>query len=563
MINKNPYVEVQTSDNSCHEGWDNIVVELQRQIKNQGKKKIIITVDCYHGTYSDVNLQTLKERLSPNVTCRAKDIYKDEVDIRVIAKRDMNGELLNTKYSNYVIDDYFDDNRLKALRNNIDFIEEGVILIHGIGAHKIWPSDILIYSDMSKWEILQRTRRNEISNIGVSNEQDPLDAQLKWSYFIDWKICDKIKKQLLPQCDYFLETNNWNKPKLASGDLVRKAYELASQQPLFMAPFFDPELWDQNISQGKSSVEDFLWGFNCDVETDNILLKIGSCLFETPAINAVYYDPKKFLGQAVFRKFGSELPLRFNFIDTQEEDDLALFVYPGIDYLRDNFNIHYHQCENFYMMDVGEKSKIQPGLKEDISAEFFCDTLEKSKTKTHRKALARLLNKIPVKKHDHLFVPAETIYKVPDNAITLHISSAPGIFKWNLYEIPMEKVGILDNFINNPPPLSHYKKNLMNQSSSLDDAGMMEESLAPQYNQYFALHRLWFEKEIEIQTNGTVHIFNLIEGNEIIVQGLNDQFKAVHVHYAETFVVPADIEKIIIKPVGKGKFGLLKSFLKS
>ena len=116
-------------------------------------------------------------------------------------------------------------------------MEQGIVLIHGIGASKIAQSDITIYSDMSRWEILQRFRRNDISNIGVANENDHYDQQHQWGYFIDWRICDKIKKEVIGNCQYFLESNNWQKPKLANGNVVRTGFEQATKQPLFMAPF--------------------------------------------------------------------------------------------------------------------------------------------------------------------------------------------------------------------------------------------------------------------------------------------------------------------------------------
>ncbi len=563
MINKRPYIEVDSKESGCFEGWDKIAIELNRKVKEINKKKVVIAVDCYHGTYADVNLNTLKNQLSPNVTCRAKDIYKDEVEIRSLVKKSLNEESQNVKYSTYTIEDYFDINRLEALRSNIDFIDEGVILIHGIGAHKIWPSDIIVYSDMSKYEILQRFRRNEISNIGVFNDNDTFDLHHKWSYFIDWLICDKIKKLLLPQCDYFLETNNWNKPKLAKGNVVRQAYELATQQPLFMAPFFDPELWDKNARQELPSAEDFSWGFNCDFEEDNVLLKIGEYLFETPAINIVLFDAIKFLGQAVYRRYGSELPIRFNFIDTQEEDTIELYVYPGTDYLKDNFSTHKHQCENLYLMDVGGKSKLHAGLKEDISSEYFCGELLKSKTKSHRKALTRLLNKIDVKKHDHFFLPPETIYKPADNAITLKISTSPSLFKWNLNEIKENRLAALDNFAKNNPPAKYLRKNLFNQISKLAAGDYEEELLAPELNQHFRLTRIWFDNSFTLHTDNNIQVLNLIEGTEVLIKSTNDSFKPVQVHYAETFVVPANIEKVTITPVGKGKFALLRAFLKS
>jgi hypothetical protein len=47
-----------------------------------------------------------------------------------------------------------------------------------------------------------------------------------------------------------------------------------------------------------------------------------------------------------------------------------------------------------------------------------------------------------------------------------------------------------------------------------------------------------------------VHVLNLVEGDEIIVESPEHAFDPFVVHYAETFIVPAAIGSYTIRPHG-------------
>ncbi|WP_422360638.1 hypothetical protein [Reichenbachiella sp.] len=546
MINKKPYIEVNDAANSCWEGWDTIIPELNRKIASLDQKKVVISVDCYQGTYADFNLKKLKNGLSPNVTCRAKDIYKDEVDIKAMAATEMHSNAPR-KLSNHSITDYFDEGKLEALKNNIDFIEEGVILIHGIGSHLIWPADIIIYSDMSRYEILQRFRRNDVSNLGLSNENDDFHIQHQQSYFVDWRVCDKLKKQLLPACHYFLETNNWHKPKLADGNVVRNGLKQATKQPFFMAKFFDPELWD--LPTNHSNEEDFLWGFDCDFEQSNILLKLDEYLFETPAINILYYQPSELLGEQVYRSFGTEMPIRFNFLDSMEDTSPKFSIYPGTDFLRDYFGFHLYQNDNYYIMQSGDKSSVMLGLKDEVNEADFRVELSKN-----TKGIANKLNKIKVKKHDHLFIPPNTIHSQGQDAIILHIHVAPDIFELNLLD-SAHSSQLFDQLPLCAEKIGQEDINQITKKNGFD-------LLASEDNQMIELQRIGFDDITPIQTNDVINVFCLTEGKEVIIESTESSFDPFTVHYGEAFVISSGVAKFNIKPVDGDQFVILKAHIK-
>jgi hypothetical protein len=60
-----------------------------------------------------------------------------------------------------------------------------------------------------------------------------------------------------------------------------------------------------------------------------------------------------------------------------------------------------------------------------------------------------------------------------------------------------------------------------------------------------------------------VHVLNLVEGDEAIVESPDEAFEAFLVHYAETFVVPAVVGAYTIRPHGTAReCGTIKAFVR-
>ena len=545
MINKKPYIEVPDSDNACWEGWNTISEVLVDHIRSIAKKKVVIAIESNLGTYLDSNLHALKDGIVPNVTCRARDIYKDENIILQLTKNDLGNDH-HASTSTNSIEDYFDRQKLEGLRNNIDFIDEGVVLIHGIGASKIWEPDILIYSDIARWEQLQRFRRGEVSNIGVNNVEAVYQKKEKWSYFIDWRICDKIKKNVIVKCDYFLETNNWKKPKLATGEIVRKGYEIVYSRPFFNAPFFDPELWDSPADNNREN-DDFNWVFNCNLNTNNILLKLGAYLFESPAINLIYFNPTKLLGSNIYKKYGLELPVRYNFIDTLDEKDINIYLYPGVQFFKDNYGIYHKQYENFYVMDAEKNASVGIGLEDGISKEYFEETALAARTKNAKVGVQNLLNIIKLKKHDHLTIPEEVLHTKGNKSMILSITTSTSIFEMSLFD-QNDKISSPDHLNQLLELTSNFSEDYhhnLNNTKRKKEKGIEYELLGHPENNEFVIKRIWTDQPVELRTNNTVNVLNLVEGKEVMLSG---DFEDFTVHYAETCVVPAGVKAYRINP---------------
>ena len=109
-------------------------------------------------------------------------------------------------------------------------------------------------------------------------------------------------------------------------------------------------------------------------------------------------------------------------------------------------------------------------------------------------------------------------------------------------------------------------KNLINTIEKVAEGeGWIEEKSGLHERQFIETRRHWFSKPVCHKANGSVNVFNLIEGKEAIVESPKGSFKPFIVHYAETFIIPALIEEYTIRPYGESEgqlIGTIKAFVR-
>ena len=59
--------------------------------------------------------------------------------------------------------------------------------------------------------------------------------------------------------------------------------------------------------------------------------------------------------------------------------------------------------------------------------------------------------------------------------------------------------------------------------------------------EFIETRRHWFTKTVPHDTRGGVHMLNLVEGAQALVESPSGAFEPVVVHYAKTFIVPVAV----------------------
>ena len=63
------------------------------------------------------------------------------------------------------MNDFLDDAKVKKLKDEIDHVDRGLVIVIGNGASLIHPGDILVYADLARWEAQLRMRRYPLAGI--------------------------------------------------------------------------------------------------------------------------------------------------------------------------------------------------------------------------------------------------------------------------------------------------------------------------------------------------------------------------------------------------------------
>ena len=563
---KFPFVQVPGGEGCCAQGWDDIATRLRQSITCRAAKKIVVAVECYTGVDAALILNEIQSRILPDLVLRASDamLTPEKIDTLVAPFLGEDDPVFGF-LSGLTLPQFFDEEKIGALRAQIAKVAEGVMLVAGCGASLIAEPDILIYADLARWEAQLRFRRNEASNLGVENRTMAANLQYKRAFFVDWRVCDRWKRPLIAKWDFVLDTNDPSEPKLAEGDAVRRGLRHAVTRPFRVVPFFDPAPWGgqwmKEVCDLDRKVKNYGWCFDCVPEENSLVLGFGDQLFEIPSLDLVFDQPRALLGDAVHARFGDEFPIRFDFLDTIDGGNLSFQVHPLTEYIQHHFGMHYTQDESYYLLDAQPGANVYLGLKDGVDSTAMMRDLKLAQTSSASPFPAqKYANQFPAKKHDHFLIPAGTVHCSGAGSMVLEISATPYIFTFKMWD--WGRVGLDEK--PRPIHLEHglaniqwdcttewTQNNLVNRIELLGGGdGWREERTGLHAREFIETRRHWFTKTVSHDTGGGVNVLNLVEGEEALVESPTNAFEPFLVHYAETFIVPASVGRYTIRPHG-------------
>jgi mannose-6-phosphate isomerase class I len=576
---KFPVIAVPNGAKACVAGLENCAARLRESISSKKARKTILVVECYPGVDSTSVLRQFQRSLAPALTLNAPEAMLPPERIDALVAPYLGGDDPVFGFlSDLTLPRFFDPGRLEHMRGQISGVKEGVVLIVGCGASLISEGDILVYADLARWEAQNRFRRNETSNLGVENRNLAANLQYKRAFFVDWRVADRWKRPLISKWDFVLDTHNPNEPRLADGEAVRRALRHTVTRPFRVVPFFDPAPWGgqwmKEVCDLPREAPNYGWCFDCVPEENSLLLEFGNVRVEIPSINLVFDQPRALLGESVQASFGDEFPIRFDFLDTMGGGNLSFQVHPLTEYMRRHFGLSYTQDESYYMLDAGPDASVYLGLRENIDPAAMRRDLHAAQNGGPPFAALKYTNQFAARKHDHFLIPAGTVHCSGANSMVLEISATPYIFTFKMWD--WARLG-LDG---RPRPISlehgfkniqwdrtteWVKQNLVNRIEPLGSGdGWREEKTGLHPTEFIETRRHWFTKTVPHDTRGTLNVLNLVEGREAVVESPDNAFQAFRIHYAETFIVPANVGAYTIRPIDSGKeLATVKAFVRA
>lgn len=562
---KNPCTVVEGFEKEVFEGYGKITKEIERKCRNQ--KRTVITVECYPGVRIEEIVVPLREMLMP-VEIFYSDHYSYSGErITRMVKRELTDDRVFGVMTCRTMEEFFDEDLLIEGKQKIEGIQEGVILVIGTGASLLTTGDILIYADLARWEIQLRYRSGELANWKMDNYKEDTLRKYKRGFFVEWRVADRLKQRIFTEMDYLLDTNRKDQPKMVTKMAFMAGIEKTVSGPFRVVPYFDPGIWGgqwmKQVCGLDRDRENYAWSFDGVPEENSLYLQYGKVRVEVPSIDAVFLRPKELLGERVHARFGKEFPIRFDFLDTMEGQNLSLQVHPLTEYIQQVFGMHYTQDESYYILDAKEDAVVYLGLKEGIDQDCMIRDLESADRGEAPFPDEKYINRFPAKKHDHFLIPAGTVHCSGKNSMVLEISSTPYIFTFKLWD--WGRLGL--DGLPRPVHIQHgkqviqwnrdtswVKENLIGQTDMIEEgAGYREERTGLHEREFIETRRHWFSSKVCHKTMGSVNVLNLVEGREAIVESPQGKFPPFVVHYAETFIIPEQVKEYTIRPYGESE----------
>ncbi|MFL5963406.1 MAG: class I mannose-6-phosphate isomerase [Gaiellaceae bacterium] len=556
-----PVQRVTVDDGDCAEGWTDVVGVVSA--RSRATQRCVVAVECYPGVLVREVREAFQSVLAPTLTVDAEDALLPPDELERMLEPYLGDDPVFGFICPCRLEELLAPERLDTLRHRVR-ATEGLTLVVGTGASLVAPdADVLVYADLTRWEIQQRQRSHTIGNLGAENAGAPARQLYKRAFFVDWRAADRLRLAIFDRIDYYVDTNVPGAPRVVSGDLYRRALEETSQRPFRVVPFFDPGPWGGQWMRQRfdlpSEAPNYAWCFDCVPEENSLLFGFGTRRLHSPALPLVHRHPEALLGHHVHETFGAEFPIRFDFLDTMDGGNLSLQVHPLRRYIAHKFGVPYTQDESYYVLDAKPGAVVYLGLKEHSDPKAFERDLLAAHNGGLPFAVERHVNAWPSRKHDHFSIPAGTIHCSGKDNVVLEISATPYIFTFKLWD--WARLG-LDG---EPRPihLEHglaniqwdrttdwVAHNLINPVRNLGSRpGMREESTGLHASEFIETRRHWFTEPVEHDTRGTLNVLNLVEGESVLVESPDDAFEPLAVNYAETFVVPAAVGRYRVRPV--------------
>ena len=570
---KLPFVPVADRD-ECAVGWDTIAAQLASMK--------VVCIECYPGTRVGEIEAELAKRMRPSAIFCVSQAYKSAVAIRAMLAPYLGDDRVFGWMNGLSIEDWFDIAALNRMRDEVAAAStRGTVLVIGSGASLVTVQrDALVYADIARWEVQKRYRSLEMGNLGCDNTKASLAEKYKCGYFVEWRAADRLKKKLLPIADFLLDTNKVSSPRMIGGACFRDALSKVATRPFRVVPYFDPGPWGGhwmeavcNLPKGSPN---YAWCFDCVPEENSLLLGFGQERVEVPSIDLVFLQPHALLGNAVHGRFGTEFPIRFDFLDTMGGGNLSLQVHPLTEYIQDKFGMHYTQDESYYLLDAELGAVVYLGLKEDIDPAAMAHDLRAAQAEQRSFPAEKYVNQYPARPHDHFLIPAGTIHCSGKDCMVLEISATPYIFTFKMWD--WGRLGLdgeprpihIDHGLANiqwDRTSKWVQKNLVNtvRPIAVGD-GWREERTGLHEREFIETRRHWFTGTVPHDTHGGVNVLNLVQGDEAIVESPTGAFEPYVIHYAETFIVPAATGKYTIRPHGNAvgtEAATIKAFVRT
>lgn len=532
-------------------GSDQIEVGFNAWAKRVAAHPIVI-IDGFIGVFwSDLRARLDKALKGLGTEAAWIDVahmLKPETEIEALIEPFLGGDdpLFGTRFTGD-LRDFFDSEALAASRPNMS---ADCTILYGCGAALAGWSGYLVYVDLPKSELQFRSRAGAAMNLGAIEPASP-KSMYKRFYFVDWPALNDYKADLLPDIDLMVDGQRPTEPTLMAGDKMRSTLATMAHNCFRARPWFEPGPWGghwikEHIPQLPQDVPNYAWSFELIAPENGLLLESDGLLLEIAFDWLMIAHNHEVIGDSAAR-FGTEFPIRFDFLDTIDGGNLSLQCHPRSAYIHEQFGERFTQDETYYILDCMPEARVYLGFQAGVNASEFRADLKHSAETGAGVDIERYVKTVPAHKHDLLLIPNGTIHCSGTGSMVLEISATPYIFTFKMYDWlrldlegkprPLNIERAFDNLCFERQGESVEQELISHPYVEAEGADWQRIHLPTHPEHFYDVRRHEFDSSVTAETNGSVHIMSLVEGRHVLLEtenGMRQRF-----NYAETFIVPA------------------------
>lgn len=428
-------------------------------------------------------------------------------------------------------------------------VESAIIIIAGCGAALSATNAPVVYIDLPKSELQYRMRAGAAFNVG-SKEQ----SSYKRAYFVDWPVIAQHRRAIQQRIKIIVDGQHEASPNWVNFDDLQTGLSAMSSSVVRSRPWFEPGVWGgqwmkQYIPGIVQEEINYAWSFELISLENGLLFEGDGRLLEISFEWLMELHTTDILGNDAAR-FGTEFPIRFDFLDTVDGGDLSIQCHPSLGYIQEHFGERITQDETYYILDCTEDANVYLGFTDTINVDDFRKELELSQAGGHDVVIENFVQKIPAQKHELYLIPNQTVHGAGRGNLVLEISAAPYIYTFKMYDWNrpdlnggMRPINIEHAFRN----LDFDRKGhavhaeLISRPVVIEQTDTMRiESLPTHPLHFYAIDRIVLPAHsgcATLATNNKCRVLMVVEGGAVQLSTSVGGVKEMY--FAETFVIPA------------------------
>jgi len=191
--------------------------------------------------------------------------------------------------------------------------------------------------------------------------------------------------------------------------------------PLQFEPILKERIWggEKLRTDINKSISTKTTGESWEISTvENDISIVSNGIMKGKSLNEIIHEnPKGILGSEVYKRFGTQFPLLFKFIDAKE--DLSIQVHPNDELAKKRHN-SFGKTEMWYIMQADKGARIIVGFKDKSSPEEYLRNLQ-------NKSLLTILDEVEAEEGDVFFLETGTIHAIGGGILLAEIQQTSDI----------------------------------------------------------------------------------------------------------------------------------------